>query len=294
MPDAESPAPIMESMTEDDVTEIVDLISVAYADKRPVLMEDANTKKAWELLRKVEKDPNILQAQHLLKLDKVEWFSDFFTPIMMNTLYPSNGPHMTYSEMIQLLKKACPDVPPGEGQSMLTTTNNGHPIMFVPEKALAAITQSWFKDNGPSVHDKIMFETLLPWGRAWIAKSSCFGTSKKRTVALKVSVANKIALLKIFHLHSAPTYKDYYPVTVGSDDVYIFRPSEWLGDIANNWFEGNRHSVKLSEAETKELEDIPWFKTWLSKIEKLRHNKRCRSDSMLKPYTAQTKKFKSS
>ena len=90
----------MESMTEDDVTEIVDLMSVAYADTRPVLMEDANTKKAWELLRKVEKDPNILQAQHLLKLDKVEWFSDFFTPIMMNTLYPSNGAHMTYSEMI--------------------------------------------------------------------------------------------------------------------------------------------------------------------------------------------------
>ena len=281
------------AMNEAQVDEIVDLISVTYADERPTFTEDENSVKAWALLNEVEKDPNILRARHLLKLHEVKWFSKFFTPIMMNNLFPDKTPKMTYKEMILLLKEACPKDPPEEGQSNFTKRSNGQPIMFVPEKALAAITRSWLQKDGLSAHERTMFETLLPWGRSWILNSIHSAKAAKRSAALKVSTANKVTLLKIFHSHFPPSYKDFYPVGVEGGDVYIFRPSEWLGDIANNWLEGNRHRVKLSDAEMKDLEDIPWFKNWIHKLGELREKKRCRADSMLKPYTPQVKKAKS-
>ena len=279
-PDAKTnSAPTDAYVDEDSVDETVKLICSAYKTSPPTSKEgDENACRVWQLLRRIEECPNILCERNLRDLRSVKWFPAFFGPVMISHI-TSDGFGLSYGEVLKLLKETCPNTPPKDDHAFFASRSDGQPVLFVPQKALERIAEKWSKHDGLSEVDKTLFENLIPWGRDWIVRS--MGTEKqgKRVAARSVSSANKIDIIKLFHCTSKPTSKDCYPIEVDNGSVYLFKPSSWLGDIANNFLPGDRSRVRLSASEMKELEGIPWFTDWIGHLgeqRKRRNAKGCK------------------
>ena len=97
--------------------------------------------------------------------------------------------------------------------------------------------------------------------------------------ANRVSKENRVIMLCKLHNETPPTYNDVYSIDVGNGLVYKFRPADWLSDIANNWLEGSRYRVSLSDHDKKEIEELPWFWSWINRLENIRERKRNREEN---------------
>lgn len=265
--------------------EIVNLVAEKFTEERPDHGSSPEASSAWNLLKAVQRDPTVLNSSHLLKLKNVKWFPVFFAPLMLEKNHPNPDGKLTYMQMIKMLSTTCPHAPPEEGTMRFVEAPGGRMCLFVPEKALASITNDWYKPDGLSVHEKRMFFEEVTWSKAWISSVYEAGNGSKRSTSMKVSKQNKITLLKIFHPTRMPRNADVYPISMQNGEVYSFRPSDWLADISNNWTEGKRRRVSLDQHEMDELEKFTWFQEWITNVRARQHRKRCRPESLIDGYT---------
>ena len=93
-------------------------------------------------------------------------------------------------------------------------------------------------------------------------------TRSKRTVTKHA----KIRLLQIFYPKEPPTWRDELPIILEDNNVWIYRPTHFMDDIASSWLGGK---AVLSESEQREMEKLSWFETWLDNIASRRKRKKC-------------------
>lgn len=91
-----------------------------------------------------------------------------------------------------------------------------------------------------------------------------------------VSKPAKIKLLQIYYPKQPPTWLDEVPVIIEDNSVWVFRPTNFMDDIADSWLGGK---AVLSENEKREMEKLAWFEGWLSRIANMRKRKRCTEDA---------------
>lgn len=99
--------------------------------------------------------------------------------------------------------------------------------------------------------------------------------------AIRVSTTAKVNLTVIFYPYQAPSWRDEIPVGV-DDDVWLFKPVQWLDDICEAWLCDNSN-VRISKEDMGRLENLPWFTPWLNGLKAKRHRRMARAASEATP-----------
>ena len=147
--------------------------------------------------------------------------------------------------------------------------------MFNPFSAIDVIAKNWRKPHGPSSKAIQDFRNLS-WAKLTIAKwdRQIDSTRKSRSVSRMA----KIRLLCIFYPKEQPGWLDEIPITLHTNEVWIFTPVQWLDDIVNVWL-GGKSAVALTTEEKETLEKLPWVLPWVERVRVKRLKKRRISDT---------------
>ncbi len=182
----------------------------------------------------------------------------------------------SYDEVVDLLVTWCPSERPGAAEQFVVTRYNGRRMFFQPARALDKLGAAWNKPFGPSVTSKKKM-LGLPWAREW-AEVFVKRADYVRNVRMVTREA-KITMLRIFYPFDPPSWKDEIPMRLDNGEVWIFKPVQWLDDVANSWL-GGKSAVALTDGEKKQMETLPWALPWVERIRE-RRAKRKRLETQL-------------
>ena len=146
-------------------------------------------------------------------------------------------------------------------------------VMLNPSSAMEKIAARWNTSEGPRPETK---ELVLntPWGQRWVDVYVKRAEMSRRSRS--VTKQAKIKLLQIFYPRQSPTWKDELPIILEDNNVWVFKPTHFMDDLADSWLGGK---AVLSENEKREMEKLAWFEGWLSRIANRRKRKQCEMDN---------------
>lgn len=245
--------------------------------KKPESIPDNNMfnteQVAWDTLCEIKEDPHKLTDSQLDKLFDLKWFNDF----MLTALSRNNRRFFfpTHDEVISLLIQHCPLRQPLQSDPPVIAFRVNRPFLFKGSDALKSLEAAWNKRAGPSASAKRAFLDL-PWGFDWERESA-----KPPPPATRVSTSAKVNLTAIFYPYQAPSWRDEIPVGV-DDDVWLFKPVQWLDDICEAWL-CDKSNVRISKEDMGRLEKLAWFTPWLNGLKAKRHRRMARAASEATP-----------
>eukprot|EP00966_Prymnesium_polylepis_P227951 5274784-Prymnesium_polylepis.2 len=156
---------------------------------------------------------------------------------------------------------------PGSAEHFVVeSTDNGRRMCFQPAQALEKLAASWNKPYGPSAASKKKM-LGLSWAHEW-ADVFVKRSDYVRNVRMVTREA-KITMLRIFCPFHPPSWRDEIPMRLDNGEVWVFKPVQWLDDVANTWL-GGRSAVALTDDEKKQMETLPWVLPWVERIRERR------------------------
>ena len=165
-------------------------------------------------------------------------------------------------EMLRMIARASPEVRPPSGKIIYCKNDKGDDVMLDAAATLKTLVPWWYHVDGPSVEAIAEF-SKLEWTPNWIETEVSRPDAIRRSRS--VSKEARIQLLRIFYHIEQPSWKDEIPVRMPDGGVWVFKPVQWLDDVANVWLDG-KSAVVLNEKEKELMEMLPWLGTWLEKL----------------------------
>lgn len=182
----------------------------------------------------------------------------------------------SHDDLVAMVMECCPNHAPLPGESHLMQMESGRRLMFEPVKAMEVIAERWYGDGSASQSAKRSL-LKLPWAESWVKTHAPVPKAAKPGSGRIVNKNAKITMLStIYPGDKGPHARDEIPVEMDTG-VWVFRPVQWLDDVANNWLK-DKSAVSLDENQKARLESLPWFRTWLQRLSDKRKRKRTRME----------------
>ena len=227
----------------------------------------------WGTLCEINENIGILSDAQIRDLSELGWFGDFLEDALSQKC--SRFFYPTHDEVVGLLIQHFTRSMPTEEDKPVITFRAGRPFLFKGSDALRSLEGAWNKRAGLSLSAKRALLDL-PWARDWEREHA-----KPAPRAVRVSTAAKVALTLIFYPENAPAWRDEIPVGV-EDDVWLFKPVQWLDDVCEAWMCDNSN-VRISLEDMGRLEGLPWFTPWIDNLKAKRYRRMAREKSATEP-----------
>jgi|TARA_B110000967_G_scaffold17335_1_gene16357 hypothetical protein len=265
---------------EDKITMLEDLFPDTPPEHDAVNMYKTNngSKKilfcGGDFVREVGRTISKMSTDNKGRLMKIPWMKcELKLMESSESGYPST-PY--YDEMLTMITECCKENYPEVRDQYVMTRENGQRMMFNPFKAIDVVAKHWRKPHGPSKKAVQAFRDL-PWANATVSKwdRQIDSTRKSRSVSRMA----KIRFLCIFYPKEQPGWLDEIPIFLHTNEVWIFKPVQWLDDIVNVWL-GGKSPVALTMEEKETLEKLPWVLPWVERVRQKRLKKRKHNESV--------------
>lgn len=248
-------------------------------------------------------------------LNELTWFPKWYAELCESRLVGRDGGPPSLNEEVRLVALYCQGTLPARGVTMSVTRNNGtqhtlQPFVVMERAALNWHVESeasynervaaWKADGSrltkprrrvPTKHSKIGPDAIqdaeaCPWFESWFKQ----GKARRNIAELRKDVTPAMKVDLIVERFNTDRFGQPKPKPTSSDEIlikldngrgdFVFRPTTFLDDIVENWIEDTRSKgVKLDAEQRRNLETLPWFKTWIYGLLKLRQaRKRAREE----------------
>ena len=237
------------------------------------------------------------------KLYSLHWFEGWKRGIATARSVGPEGAEPLLNEKVQLLLDAYMTVPDAVNNKKVvwtkalgprtTARKNGTSYEINGFRLMEKLAPLWW----PSKEAKAKPLPLEPNDKAAVERLHWFGQwhadgEQRRAVAQMrkvVTKGHKIDLLvQHYNLNldgtprCKPSWNDSIPVphtAVRSEDgtllgVWEFKPATFLDDLVDNWVDGGRPGVTLTNTQKNQLEELPWVKDWLRGVFTARERRR--------------------
>jgi len=175
--------------------------------------------------------------------------------------------------------------------------HNGTQYLLHGFRMMEKLAHTWFPRNDKKGPVLVLTDAQrtsiedMHWFERWRADGE-----QRRLVAHMRKVVTKEQKIELLVKHynynldgtprCKPSWNDTIPVphTVQRDGegkvsyVWEFKPATFLDDLVDNWARNGRPGVTLTDAQKRELEQLPWVKDWLRSVFTARERKRILRD----------------